>query len=238
MKRLFNALPNAITCLNILMGCVASVTLIQGNYKLSILAVLIGLFADFADGFVARLLKVQSELGKQLDSLADMITFGFYPGLIAYTILQELLPQGDSLLFQGLPFLGFLITVSSGIRLAAFNISSNQSSEFIGLPTPANTVIWLTYPLLRSQDESGMSVIAELLNWQWIVLLIFLTSFLLNSKIRLLALKFSDFKFTNNWDKYLLLISSVVLMYIFGLFSGPFIITLYLLISLIKTTIK
>ena len=221
------------------MGCVASVALINNNYKISILAVLIGLVADFLDGFVARLLKVQSELGKQLDSLADMITFGFYPGLIAFTALQDQVPTNNSILFQILPYTGFLITAASGIRLGIFNMSSSQGSAFIGLPTPANTLFWLSYPLLLlSKDNEIIQVSTESISWRTIVALVFVSSFLLNSKLKLIALKFEDYRFSKNWEKYILLISSALIILIFGLFSAPFIITLYLLISLIKTIQK
>jgi len=131
-------IPNFITLLNLFSGCIAVIYALEGDMKRTALFVCAGIFFDFFDGFFARKLKVQSELGVQLDSLADMVTSGLVPGLVLFHLLG-LVPQPSWDSESILPYFGLLVTLASAYRLAKFNISDNQSDSFIGLPTPANT---------------------------------------------------------------------------------------------------
>jgi len=129
-------IPNFITCLNLFSGCVASYLAFKGNYQGAFVAILFAAVFDFLDGFAARLLKAYSPMGKELDSLADMISFGLAPGAIVFSLLT------DTGINEWLPFAGFLIPVFSGLRLAKFNIDDRQTSSFLGLPVPANAIFW------------------------------------------------------------------------------------------------
>lgn len=236
MKKLLSFVPNAITSLNLFSGCIAIVLLLEGKYLESVGFIIIALIADFLDGFIARLLQVSSKLGKELDSLSDLISFGFYPGIIAFSALKQLSIDGP--LSNVLPYLAFLITVASAIRLGRFNLDENQSSEFIGLPTPANTLLWLFFPLLWAFGSSNKIVI-ELTNHPlFIAFLVVFSSIILNAPVRLIALKFKSYRFADSWDKYLLLIFSCALIAIFRFLASPFIITLYLLISWVKNQLN
>jgi len=141
-------IPNSITCLNLFSGCVAVFLAFKGNYEGAIIAILLAAVFDFFDGFAARLLKAYSPMGKELDSLADMVSFGVAPGAIVFSLLSE------TNVCEWLPFLAFLIPVFSGLRLAKFNIDERQTTSFIGLPTPANAIFWagLAFFLLHISD--------------------------------------------------------------------------------------
>lgn len=235
-------LPNAVTALNLFCGCIASLAFLQHENELGILFVIGGLIFDFLDGFVARALKVQSEIGKQLDSLADMITFGFVPGVIMYIALSKTSPSyiSDSfeLIFSNLKYLGFSITVFSAIRLAKFNIDDRQTSSFVGLPTPANTILILTIPLvwIFSEEDSSATIVVQ--NQISLLCLTLISSYLLIAELSLLSLKFKNFSWKDNKEKYILLISSVFLLWKFSFLAGLFIILLYLIISIIHNITK
>ena len=136
-------IPNAVTCCNLFSGCIASVMAFNENYTLAISFIILGAVFDFFDGMLARLFKVSGPLGKELDSLADDITFGFAPSAIVFSLFKEvhypdfLLPVADYM-----PYTAFLISVFSALRLGKFNIDPRQSSSFIGMPTPANALFW------------------------------------------------------------------------------------------------
>lgn len=134
--------PNTITLLNLLCGCIALVFVSRGDFMIGFAFVGLGIFLDFFDGFFARLFKVSSPLGLQLDSLADMVTSGVVPGYVMYLMLAGLTEN------PYLPFVGFAITLGACYRLANFNIDTRQSDSFIGLPTPANALFFLSLPLV------------------------------------------------------------------------------------------
>ena len=135
-------IPNLITSLNLLSGCLAILFVISGDLVIASLLVILGMFFDFFDGLVARLLQVQSEIGKQLDSLADMVTFGVAPGVVIYSFLSSFIEDSY------IPYISFVIPLLSAVRLAKFNLDSNQSDKFIGLPTPANALFFVFIPLV------------------------------------------------------------------------------------------
>jgi len=204
--------------------------------------VILGIFFDFFDGLLARKLKVQSALGLQLDSLADMITSGLVPGIVMFHLLSltvddfSLVEPTDYLTnffsdIEWLPFVGLLITLASAYRLATFNISTNQSDSFIGLPTPANTLLIISFPLIMEHQNNDMMNTIILNPW-FLIGVTLLSSFLLNSKIKLIALKFKNWSFKDNAARYLLIILALILLIIFKFAGIPLIIILYILMSL------
>lgn len=239
-------IPNLITLLNVFCGCVATVFAVSNQLELAAVFVFLGIFFDFFDGLAARLLGVQSELGVQLDSLADMITSGLVPGIVMFQLLgmsmtggwnaDTLMQSGPSALgflgnFRALPFLGFVITLASAYRLAKFNIDENQVSSFIGLPTPANTLLILSLPLiLFNQNNDVLNAI--ILNQWFLVGLTLMSAYLLNAKIELFALKFKNWGFKDNAVRYVFIVLSLVLLTTLGYLAVPFIIVFYILVSL------
>ena len=159
--------PNLITLLNLFSGCIALVfvtNLEKPDFEMAFLFVSLGIFLDFFDGFFARLFKVSSPLGLQLDSLADMVTSGLVPGFVMFLMLSK------STEILWIPYLGFIITLGSCYRLANFNIDTRQTDSFIGLPTPANALLILSLPVILQHTSS--EIIENILRNQWILLLI------------------------------------------------------------------
>jgi len=234
-------IPNFITSLNLVCGCRASIAFFSGENELGITLVLAALIFDFLDGFVARLLNVKSEIGKQLDSLADMVTFGVVPGVIVYTVLIKITAFQLHILdytIEPLPYLGFVLTIFSAIRLAKFNIDTRQSESFIGLPTPANTILFLMIPLSTIFPKKS-PILTELTNNPYVLLtFVAVFSYLLIAEIPLLSLKFKNYSWKDNKEKYLLLISSALLLSLFSFLAPVFIIFLYLTISIIHNIRK
>ncbi len=233
-------IPNAITLLNLLSGIIAVFCAAYGVLDGAALFVVLGILFDFFDGFAARLLGVQGELGKQLDSLADMVTSGLVPGIVLFQLLLKAIDpamdiatifNGDS--FVWIPFLGFLVTLSSAYRLANFNIDTRQSSSFIGLPTPANALLILSIPLIVQYSEQAVFVNA----FQNIYVLLFVTvlsTYLLNAPIPLFALKFKNYSWKENGFRYVFLGSSFLMIVFLGYISIPIIILFYVLLSVLQ----
>ena len=222
-------IPNIITLCNLLCGCIAVVYAAGGNVYVAGGWVLLGIFFDFFDGFFARLLKVKSEIGLQLDSLADMVTSGVVPGITMYQMLQmsDIMKSTNAWVVY-LPYIGFFITLASAYRLANFNIDTRQTTGFIGLPTPANTLFIISLAVIQSTGT------VALLHSTWVLLVVtIMSSYLLNANLPLFALKFNDYSFKNNAVKYIFLAISVLLIAILKVIAVPIIILLYILLSLI-----
>ncbi|HPG33657.1 MAG: CDP-diacylglycerol--serine O-phosphatidyltransferase [Lentimicrobiaceae bacterium] len=231
-------IPNTITLFNLISGSIAIVQALDGNLHLA--AILVGLAAvfDFFDGFAARLLHVKSEIGKELDSLADVISFGLAPGVFLYILLKNnaalsaISPQVNTII----PYLAFLVSAFSALRLAKFNLDTRQTDSFLGLPTPANAIFIISLSLISGkyalQDAGIISVIAGNL---WIQLvLIPISCLLLVSEIPLFAMKFSNgFSFAQNKLRYVFLLLSVACLLTLQWAGIPAIILLYILLSLI-----
>ncbi|GGD84156.1 CDP-alcohol phosphatidyltransferase family protein [Planktosalinus lacus] len=237
-------IPNFITLLNLLFGCIAVVFAIQGNLPLAAGFVILGIFFDFFDGLAARALGIQSELGKQLDSLADVVTSGLVPGIIMMQLIHmACLESTPSNLWEGssvnlttdafLPLLGLLITLGSAYRLAKFNIDERQTNTFIGLPTPANALWVISLPLILIYQPSDLAF-DILLNPVVLIALTFLSTFLLNAPLKLFSLKFKTRSFKANSERYVFLIVSIALLIAFWFVAIPLIILLYLILSLIS----
>ncbi len=241
-------IPNFITLLNLLSGSIAVIFAVKGNLILAAIFVAAGIFFDFFDGLAARLLDVKSEIGLQLDSLADAVTSGVVPGIVMYQLLTKALPASgglgydwDSSVFdiQMKPFalFGLLIILASAYRLAKFNVDDRQTDSFIGLPTPANALLILSLPLILTY-QSGPFVSSLLLNEWFLVGLTLLSCFLLNAELPLFALKFSDWGFRENKMRYFFIISCLVLIIFLKFIAIPVILLLYVLLSVISNQRK
>ncbi|MEJ8804435.1 CDP-diacylglycerol--serine O-phosphatidyltransferase [Pontibacter sp. H249] len=227
-------IPNAITCLNLFSGCLALYFAFQDQLVYTAYLVGIAAVLDFLDGMVARVLGAYSEIGKQLDSLADMVSFGVVPGTVMFKLL---LRTGDS--FLGLPietvaFLGFLLTIFSALRLAKFNIDTRQTTSFIGLPTPANTIFITSLPLILAHGD--LMHYAVILNPWVLIIITILFSYLLVAELPLFALKFKNLSWQDNSVRFIFLILSVILVVLLQFAAIPLIIVLYILLSFFKRT--
>lgn len=237
-------IPNFITLLNLFCGCVATVFAVLNNLEIAAYFVALGIFFDFFDGLAARLLNVKSDLGLQLDSLADMVTSGLVPGIVMYQLLNMTLNQGwvlesgSSIGTNGLqaisilPLLGFVITLASAYRLAEFNIDEDQATSFKGLPTPANAMLILSLPLiLFFQGNDTVNTI--ILNKWFLIGLTFLSAFLLNCNLNLFALKFKNWGFKDNALRYIFIILSIILIITMQFLAIPMIVLFYVISSLV-----
>ena len=224
--------PNFITLLNLLSGAIATIFAIEGHMTNAALFVFLGIFFDFFDGFFARKLNVTSELGLQLDSLADMVTSGLVPALVLFHLLElTIAPSWDT--YHILPYFGLLVALASAYRLAKFNISTEQSSYFIGLPTPANALLIMSLPLILAyQNNDSYNTI--ILNPIFLITVTIISCFLLNAPIKLIALKFKTWKFSENASRYILIIFSIVALIVFKFAGIPLLIIFYIILSLIN----
>ncbi|RIV45300.1 CDP-alcohol phosphatidyltransferase family protein [Flagellimonas pelagia] len=231
-------IPNFLTLLNVLSGCIATVFAVFNHLEWAALFVFIGIFFDFFDGLAARALNVQSEVGVQLDSLADVITSGLVPGIFMYQLLNMAerggwnLGFGHDIELSVMPFLGFVITLASAYRLAKFNVDENQVSSFVGLPTPANTLLIISLPLILMYHNNEV-LNGIILNPWFLIGLTILSAYLLNSPIELFALKFKNWSFKDNGIRYLFLIGSLIMLLTLKFLAIPIIILAYILMSLI-----
>ncbi|OUS02010.1 phosphatidylserine synthase [Flavobacteriales bacterium 33_180_T64] len=236
-------IPNFITLLNLFCGSIAVIYAIHNNFIAASVFVFLGIFFDFFDGLLARKLNVQSELGVQLDSLADMVTSGLAPGVIMYKLIlfsgnspqiSTLKEWNSSFDFYIPPIalIGLFITLASAYRLAKFNIDEDQQTYFKGLPTPANTLLIVSLPLIIEFQNSSF-VTALILNQWFLIGFTLLSCYLLNSNIKLFALKFKNFGFADNKFRYTLIISTLVLLALLHFIAIPIIIILYIILSLI-----
>ena len=214
-------IPNTITSLNLFSGCVSILFVLKGDYLSAFYCVLASGIFDFFDGLVARLLKVKSLIGKELDSLADVISFGFLPGTIVFTMLREVSSS------EYLPYLGFLITVFSALRLAKFNIDERQTSDFIGVNTPMNTFLIVSLPFI------GQIYPQYIYNVYVLISITIVTSLLLVSELKLFSMKLSSLKWELNKYKYIFLIVSLILVLGLKILAIPVVFVLYIFFSVL-----
>ena len=231
MNAIKRNIPNSITCCNLFSGCVACVFAFWGNFDYAAFAVVAAAVFDFFDGFAARGLKAYSPMGKELDSLADDVSFGVAPSVAVYSYLDSCSAVSE---YSFVPFLAFFIAVFSALRLAKFNIDERQTSSFIGLPTPANALFWMFIisTLNHYGLKLGVSGVAVLL----VVEALF--CYLMVSPLPMFSLKFHDFSLSNNKLRYLFLAVSVVFIIIFRMASSPVIILFYIMLSVIDDVAK
>ena len=216
-------IPNTITCLNLISGCIATYWAFQGNYELALLFIVIGAVFDFFDGMVARLLHVSSPIGKELDSLADDITFGFAPSAIVFSFLVPLTSHLSPLT----PYLAFIMAAFSALRLAKFNLDERQAMGFIGLPTPANALFWGSL-IVGMGDKMTSLPYAEYA----ILVGIFISSWLLVAEIPMFALKFKTWGWKGNEVKFIFLITCIPLLLLLEVSGLAAIIAWYVILSI------
>ena len=251
-------IPNILTLANLFCGILAIKNGFSEHYFLAGFLVLLGAFFDFFDGFAARLLKVQGELGKQLDSFADMVTFGVAPGVVMYSFLSSFIEDSYT------PYISFVIPLLSAVRLAKFNVDSNQSDKFIGLPTPANALFFVFIPLVfilesfawdsttfvtdMNRDYFSNPFVAQSFSVSetfkyLMIVIILLFSYLLNAPIEMIALKFKSFGWKGNEIRFVFLVLCLVVISLSLLISSvfvsiPIIILLYIILSIINNLFK
>ena len=241
-------IPNILTLLNLFSGTIAVFFAVKEQLVLAAVFVFLGIFFDFFDGFAARLLNVQGELGKQLDSLADVVTSGVVPGIVMFQLISksvynknwvavdfnEVISIGD---FFNSTFLisliGFLIPLAAAFRLAKFNIDERQTSSFIGLPTPAAALVVLSLPLILEYGTNEITT-TIILNLWFLIVLTLVICYIMNAEITLFSLKFKDYSWKNNKVKFIFIVLTAVLCVLFQFTAIPMVILLYVLASSIE----
>lgn len=222
-------IPNSITCCNLISGCIATYNAFLGDIRMALLWIIVGAVFDFFDGMSARLLKVSSPIGKELDSLADDITFGFAPSAIIFYELSIMEYPSELLMLKPyLPYLAFVMAAYSALRLAKFNLDERQSLGFIGLPTPANALFW---GALFVGAQNFMESTAYML--PVVLLMICVSCWLLIAEVPMFALKFKQWGWKGNEVKYIFLISCLPLLMIFGITAFSVIIAWYVVLSVV-----
>lgn len=233
-------IPNILTSMNVLSGCIACVMAFNGNYLWVVIWVITGAVFDFFDGFSARLLKAYSPLGKELDSLADMVSFGLAPALTVFHFLSQNNTLGSPLFVfadgtqfyirELIPYISFLLVIFSGLRLAKFNIDERQTSTFIGLPTPANALFWISFCL----GASHMDELMQLFLVYPTLILVVAFSILMIAEIPMFSLKIKNLNFKGNELRYLLVIFMIVAVALWGALGIAGGIILYIVLSVIS----
>lgn len=222
-------IPNTVTCCNLLSGCVAIVMAHQGCYQAALGFIVLGAIFDFFDGLLARALKAYSPLGKELDSLADDVTFGVAPAMMVFSLMHEVaLPAWLAPVAGLLPYAAFLIAAFSALRLAKFNIDTRQTTSFIGLPTPANALFWGSL-IVGAHDF----LVADTLAFLYLIILVLLTSWLLVAEIPMFSLKFKNFSWRDNKVQFIFLLGCIPLVLFLQLAGLAAVIIWYALLSLL-----
>ncbi len=231
-------LPNFLTCVNLFFGCLAIVFVFDGKLHYAAFSVGIAAIFDFADGFAARLLKAQSPIGKDLDSLADLVSFGVAPAAVMFMFMVN---SENFPFLTTIPWLlampAFLITIFSALRLAKFNNDNRQEDVFYGLPTPANALFFMSLPIVIKYGAENTAIydsIKDITNDYYTLLtLAVLSSALMVSNISMISLKFKNFCFRENIARYIFIAGSVLMLLILFVNALPLIIIFYLILSLI-----
>jgi CDP-diacylglycerol--serine O-phosphatidyltransferase len=224
---IIRGIPKTVTCLNLFSGCMACVEAFEAKYEWAAAFVILSAIFDFFDGLLARLFKVYSPYGKELDSLADEISFGLAPAFILFSIFKEVSYPSFLLGWKDyIPYLAFLIAIFSALRLAKFNIDKRQTSSFIGLPTPANALFWASIAVSFHQVSSTFHV------W-YLLVLTFLFSWLLIAEIPMFSLKFKNLSWKDNKVIFIFLAGCFPLVGIFKTGGFATIISWYILLSLL-----
>jgi len=227
MNKIKSAIPNTLTCLNLFSGCTACLFAFLGSFYITFIFIIFSTIFDFCDGLMARALKVTSPIGKELDSLADDISFGFVPAVVIFKLMNSnivVYPHFLGLLSTILPFLAFLISVFSALRLAKFNIDPRQSHSFIGLPTPANTLFWISFAIAFTKESMMINIFI-------LLVMIIISCWLLVAELPMFALKFENLKWSDNKIRYIFLITCIPLFFL-GWICLAAIILWYIILSL------
>jgi CDP-diacylglycerol--serine O-phosphatidyltransferase len=259
-------IPDLFTLSNLLCGCISVVLSLNNHLSLAAIFIGLGVVFDFFDGFIARLVNSSSELGKQLDSLSDVVSFGVAPGMIVYQIISIGLEINNTPLLERngfyliFPFLAMIIPLLSSYRLAKFNIDTRQTDNFIGLPTPANAIFFASLPLIIKYEfgidetikheylnvdnasffpEFFYKLIFQLYYQPYVLVVVaFIFSFLLLAELPLFSLKFKNFSWSDNKHRYIFLILCILSILNFRLLGLPISIIIYLILSSILNRIE
>ncbi len=218
-------IPNFLTLLNLFCGCIALTFVANARYDWAFAFVCLGIFFDFFDGFLARKFNVAGPLGVQLDSLADMITSGVVPGYVVYAMIGS-----NTNLHLSIPYLGFIVTLGACYRLANFNIDTRQSDSFIGLPTPANALFFLSLPIIKEQTDS-LLLLEMLINPWFLIFLSVVSAGVMNAELPLFSLKVKQFSWAKNWVQVVFLSVSALLIMLFQVAAIPVVIGFYVVLS-------
>ena len=237
-------IPNTITLLNLASGLLAIIAIFKGYYDEAFLFVCLGIFFDFWDGFFARKFNVSGELGLQLDSLADVVTSGVVPGLMLFKLFLDIQEDSSSPYFlteefyylSFVPYLGFIVTLASAYRLAKFNIDTRQTDSFIGLPTPANALFIMSIPMIQYAGDHEWLVNA-LYNPFILLAITLVSAYMLNAEIPLFSLKIKNFSWDKNKIQVIFTLAALVLLLLFEFTALPFIILLYVALSVVNNTV-
>ena len=222
-------IPNTVTCCNLFCGCIASIMGFQAKYEMAILFIILGAVFDFFDGMLARLFHVSGPLGKELDSLADDITFGFAPSVIVFSLFKEVqYPDILAPFTDYIPYTAFIIAVFSALRLGKFNIDTRQSTSFIGLPTPANALFWGSL-VVGGHDF----LVSESFNAIYLLILVLIMSYLLVAEIPMFSLKFKNLTWSDNKISYIFLLVCIPLLIFLQISGFAAIILWYIFLSAI-----
>lgn len=231
-------LPNFITSLNLLCGCVGIGLLFNSDIIGAAYFIFIAAIFDFLDGFIAKQFRAQSAFGKELDSLADVVSFGVLPGLIMFVLLN-LCFEDEEGWKQYLSYTAFLIPVFSSFRLAKFNTDERQTESFIGLPTPANALFIASIPFIILKGNEYPSFISGLFgNPGYLLFIVFILSFLLVSSLKLFSFKFKSFGWKENAIRYIFLAISLITLIFLQYAAIPLLIVIYIILSLFHNTVK
>lgn len=227
-------IPNFFTMLNLFCGCVALVFVSNAQYEWAFYFVSLGIFFDFFDGYFARKFGVAGPLGVQLDSLADMVTSGVVPGYVMYVLLRDFHAFGIE---SYVPFLGFAITMGACYRLAKFNIDTRQSDSFIGLPTPANSLFFTSLPVIADYLHQDIDI--GIFYNKWILLLMtFLSAYIMNAEIPLFSLKIKNFSVAKYKLQLFFVLLSVLMLVFLKILAVPLIILVYVLLSVFNNIVN
>lgn len=228
-NRITRPIPNALTCMNLFSGCIACVMAFRGNYEMALAFIIVSAVFDFLDGLAARALKAYSVIGKDLDSLADNVSFGVAPSIIVFSLFGEMhYPSYMACLSAWLPYTGFLISVFSALRLAKFNNDTRQTSSFIGLPVPANALFWASLAAGLHNVFTDHSF-----HPLYLLLSVCLFSWLLVSEIPMFSLKFKNLSWKNNRVSFVFLLVCIPLLALLQLIGFAAAIVWYILLSLL-----
>lgn len=224
--RLFT-LPNLLTSLNLLCGCMACIWALYGSYETVLVLVIASAVFDFFDGLVARAMHIKSRIGLELDSLADDISFGLVPSMVVFSLLgsydYSCIPEWAGIM---LPYTAFAIAIFSALRLAKFNIDERQTTSFIGLPTPANTLLWVAL-------AAGCEAWLKMLSPVWLIAGVAISSFLLVCELPMFSLKLKSMGWHDNRVRYVFVITSLIIIALTGVKGIALAIIWYILISLL-----
>ena len=239
MNAIKRNIPNAITCLNLLFGCIALIFIFQNKLEQASYMIVLAAIADFLDGMAARLLNVHSAIGKELDSLADMVSFGVVPGMMVFKLINN----------EYCEWIGLCIPIFAALRLAKFNVDARQATYFIGVPTPAISLLIISFPLILSHStywqniylargEQPVDVVnIDSISW-FLGIISIVCSALMVMPLPLISMKFKNMSWGSNKARYILLILSLASTIVFRFESVPIIMVLYVVLSLFANPAK